>query len=199
VGECACVSVHGANRLGCNSLIDLVVFGRRVGISITEYAEKNKQAPLPPQAENTVKYKITSLFESKGNERVPVIREAMQRLMTEKCSVFRERDSLQQALTEIRQLKERYSNLSLANKGTRFNYELQEALELGNMLETAETIAFSALQREESRGAHYRKDFPERNDKEWLKHTLVYATPEGLTLRYKTFTVTRFPPEKRRY
>jgi succinate dehydrogenase / fumarate reductase flavoprotein subunit len=128
-----------------------------------------------------------------------MLREAMQRVMTEKCSVFRNRQGLQQALTEILQLKARCSNLGLVNKERKFNYELEEALELENMLKTAEVIVFSALHRKESRGAHYRSDFPERNDAEWLKHTLVYATPKGLTLRYKPVIATRFPPEKRRY
>jgi succinate dehydrogenase / fumarate reductase flavoprotein subunit len=123
----------------------------------------------------------------------------MQQVMTEKCSVFRNHTGLQEALAEIRQLKKRCANMSVANKTRVFNYELEEALELGNMLKTAEAMVFSALQRKESRGAHYRQDFPERNDQEWLKHTLVCATPEGLTLRYKPVIVTRFPPKERRY
>jgi succinate dehydrogenase / fumarate reductase flavoprotein subunit len=199
VGECACVSVHGANRLGCNSLIDLVVFGRRAGMSVTKHVKESGMPKLPAEAENAVENKICSLLESNGSERVPLIREVMQQVMTEKCSVFRNHDNLQQALTEIRQLTERCANLTVANKARRFNYELEEALELENMLKTAETIVFSALQRKESRGAHYRSDFPERNDTKWLKHTLVYAAPEGLKLRYKPVTVTRFPPQERRY
>jgi succinate dehydrogenase / fumarate reductase flavoprotein subunit len=199
VGECACVSVHGANRLGCNSLIDLVVFGRRAGRTIAAHVKETEMPQLPADAEDAVEKKIGSLLESNSGERVPLIREAMQRLMTEKCSVFRSHDTLREALAEIRQLKKRYANVGLANTSRRFNYALQDALELGNMLKTAEAIVFSALQREESRGAHYREDFPKRNDKEWLKHTLVYATQEGLKLRYKPVTITRFPPEERRY
>jgi succinate dehydrogenase / fumarate reductase flavoprotein subunit len=199
VGECACLSVHGANRLGCNSLIDLVVFGRKVGATVTTHVKETVMPKLPAQAEYDIENKITSLLESDGNERVPVIREAMQHLMTEKCSVFRNHDALQEALTEIRNLKKRYASLAMANKTRSFNYELEEALELENMLKTAETMVFSALQRKESRGAHYRQDFPERNDEEWLKHTLVYATPDSLTLSYKPVSVTRFPPKERRY
>jgi succinate dehydrogenase / fumarate reductase flavoprotein subunit len=199
VGECACVSVHGANRLGCNSLIDLVVFGRRVGKTVAVHVRESGMPQLPVEAGAAVENKIGSLFESDGGERVPLIREAMQRVMTEKCSVFRNHRDLQQALTELLQLKKRFAGLDLANKGGRFNYALEEALELGNMLKTAEAIVFSALQRKESRGAHYREDFPERNDAEWLKHTLVYAAPAGLKLCYKPVTVTRFPPEERRY
>jgi len=199
VGECACLSVHGANRLGCNSLIDLVVFGRKVGATVTAHVKEIVMSKLPAQAEYDIENKISSLLESDGDERAPAIREAMQRLMTEKCSVFRNHDALQEALTEIRSLKKRYASLAVANKTRRFNYELEEALELGNMLKTAEAMVFSALQRKESRGAHYRQDFPERNDQEWLKHTLVCATPEGLTLRYKPVIVIRFPPKERRY
>jgi succinate dehydrogenase / fumarate reductase flavoprotein subunit len=199
VGECACVSVHGANRLGCNSLIDLVVFGRRVGRSVTAHVNDTGMPSLPAESENAVENKINSLLESNGSERVPLIREAMQQVMTKKCSVFRNQNDLQQALTEIRQLQKRYANSALAYKASRFNYELEESLELENMLKTAETIVFSALQRKESRGAHYRSDFPKRNDNDLLKHTLVYATPEGLKLLYKRVIVTRFPPEERRY
>jgi succinate dehydrogenase / fumarate reductase flavoprotein subunit len=199
VGECACVSVHGANRLGCNSLIDLVVFGRRVGRSVTAHVNDTGMPSLPAESENAVENKINSLLESNGSERVPLIREAMQQVMTKKCSVFRNQNDLQQALTEIRQLQKRYANSALAYKASRFNYELEESLELENMLKTAETIVFSALQRKESRGAHYRSDFPKRNDNDLLKHTLAYATPAGLKLRYKRVTVTRFPPEERRY
>jgi succinate dehydrogenase / fumarate reductase flavoprotein subunit len=199
VGECACVSVHGANRLGCNSLIDLVVFGRRVGESVARYMKENKLLPLPLQAENDSAVQIDELLASSGDERVPTVREAMQRVMTEKCSVFRNRTGLTEALNLIQELKTRYARLAVADKGKRFNYELEEALELGNMLKIAEAVAFSALHREESRGSHFRSDYPKRNDKDWLKHTLVYASTEGLKLRYKPVVVTRFPPETRRY
>jgi succinate dehydrogenase / fumarate reductase flavoprotein subunit len=199
VGECACVSVHGANRLGCNSLIDLVVFGCRTGINVAKHAKEKDLPPIPQQAESIVVDKVNSLLDCSGNERVPVLREAMQRLMTEKCSVFRNGDGLGQALEEIRQLEKRCLNVGLANKSKIFNYELEEALELGNMLKTAEAIVFSAFQRNESRGAHYRSDCPERNDEEWLKHTLVYMAPQGLKTAYKPIAITRFPPEKRRY
>src|SRR4030067_2516033 len=199
VGECACVSVHGANRLGCNSLIDLVVFGKRVGVSTAKYAEDNGLLPLPPDSESDVENTINNMLDTHGDFHVPVIREAMRRLMAEECSVFRDRDGLTKALAAIRQLRQKYANSSLANKSRRFNYELQDALELGNMLKTAETIVFSALNREESRGSHFRNDYPERNDDEWLKHTLVYASNEGLRVSYKPVLITKFPPEKRRY
>jgi succinate dehydrogenase / fumarate reductase flavoprotein subunit len=199
VGECACLSVHGANRLGCNSLIDLVVFGGRTGLSVASYLRDKTLVQLPPDAETIVEKSISDLLESEGNERPPVIRETMQRVMTEKCSVFRNRQSLDQALSEINQLKQRCGNLFLASKGRRFNYELEEAIELANMLKTAEAIVFSALNREESRGSHFRNDYPKRDDDHWLRHSLVYATVEGLKPRYKNVIVTKFQPEKRRY
>jgi succinate dehydrogenase / fumarate reductase flavoprotein subunit len=161
--------------------------------------KENKLLPLPLQAENDSAVQIDELLASSGDERVPTIREAMQRVMTEKCSVFRNRAGLTEALSLIQELKTRYARLAVAHKGQRFNYELEEALELGNMLKTAEAVAFSALDREESRGSHFRSDYSKRNDEEWLKHTLVYASTEGLKLRYKPVVVNRFPPETRRY
>ena len=199
VGECACVSVHGANRLGCNSLIDLVVFGQRTGVSIMEHAKEKDLPPLSQQAENIVIDKINSLLSSLGKERARVLRGAMQVLMTEKCSVFRNVNGLEQLRNEICQLEKRHANIGLDNKSKIFNYELQEAFEIDNMLKTAKAIVFSALQRKESRGSHYRNDYPERNDEHYLKHTLVYLTPEGLKTTYKPVSITRFTPEKRRY
>jgi succinate dehydrogenase / fumarate reductase flavoprotein subunit len=198
-GECACVSVHGANRLGCNSLIDLVVFGRRTGLSILKEIKARIVQPLPVQAESIVLDKINSLLESHGSERTAVLRETLQCLMTEQCSVFRNGQTLENALGQVRQLKKRLLNVGLTNKSRVFNYELQEALELNNMLRVAEVIVYSALQRQESRGAHFRNDYPERNDEEWLKHTFVNETPTGLKESYKPLAAGRIAPEKRRY
>jgi succinate dehydrogenase / fumarate reductase flavoprotein subunit len=198
-GECACLSVHGANRLGCNSLIDLVVFGHRTGLSILKEIKAKIIHPIPVQAESIVVEKINSLIESKGGECIAVLRENMQRLMTEQCSVLRNGQTLEQTHLMICQLKKRYLNVGLTNKSRVFNYELQEALELNNMLRIAEVIVFSALQRKESRGAHFRRDYPERNDDEWLKHTFVNETPTGLKASYKPLVTGRFPLENRRY
>ena len=143
--------------------------------------------------------KISCLLEAVGTEKVSVLREAMQRLMTQKVSVFRNAGSLESALSEIRQLRKRCLNVGLSNKSTVFNYELQEALELSNMLHVAEVIVFSALARKESRGAHFRNDYPERNDKQWLTHSFVTQTASGLEASYKPVSITRFAPEKRRY
>jgi succinate dehydrogenase / fumarate reductase, flavoprotein subunit len=199
VGECACASVHGANRLGCNSLVDLVVFGHRAGLSVVEHVREKNWPVLPQQAESIVEAKINNLLDSQANERVPILRAAMQRLMSEKCSVFRDNQGLSETLAEIRQLQKCYSNIGLSNKSRVFNYELQEALELENMLKVAEAIVFSALERKESRGAHFRSDFPERNDEAWLKHTMVSAIPEGLEIKYKPISITKFTPGRRRY
>jgi succinate dehydrogenase / fumarate reductase, flavoprotein subunit len=199
VGECACVSVHGANRLGCNSLIDLVVFGHRAGISVLKECKARLLPSLPVQAQSLVLDKVNSLLESNGTERTAFLRETLQRLMTEKCSVFRNGQALEQALWQIRQLKKRFLNVGLTNKSKFFNYELQEALELNNMLRVAEVIVYSALRRRESRGAHFRSDYTERNDDEWLKHTFVNETPTGLKENYKPLSTGIFAPEKRRY
>ena len=175
------------------------MFGRRVGVKVAKYVEENVLLQLPPESESDVENSVDNVLDSRGNYRVPAIREAMQRVMAEKCSVFRDQNGLTEALATIRELKQKHANLNLANKSRRFNYELQDALELGNMLKTAETMAFSALSREESRGSHFRNDHPERNDEEWLKHTLVHSSDGRLTLSYKPVVVTKFPPEKRRY
>ncbi len=198
-GECACVSVHGSNRLGTNSLVDLVVFGRRAGFDIANYVKDNSLPRLPENAESAVVAEVDTLLQSDGTERVNMIREEMQKVMMDKCSVFRDSAGLHQALDKIRELKNRYSKVGLTHKGGSFNYELEEALELRNMLKTAEAIVFSALQREESRGAHFRNDFPERNDEAWLKHTLVFKSAEGLTAQYKPVTIIRFEPKERKY
>ena len=200
VGECACVSVHGANRLGCNSLVDLVVFGRRTGLSVVDYVKEKGLPDISQHAEGLVVDKINSYLDSNGAERAPVLRSAMQSLMTEKCSVFRNNQDLSKALLEIRQLKKLYLNIGLDNKSKIFNFELQETFELGNMLKTAEAIVFSALQRKESRGSHFRSDFPQRNDQEWLRHTLVSVVPQsGLKADFKPVSITHYTPEKRRY
>jgi succinate dehydrogenase / fumarate reductase flavoprotein subunit len=199
VGESACVSVHGANRLGCNSLIDLVVFGNRAGKAIGEYAKKVDWSEFPQNAETGAVRSLQNVLASDGAEKTSSLREEMQALMTNKCSIYRDSAGLEAALDEIEDLRERYNGLGLANKGGIHNYELREALELGNMLQVSEAILRSALAREESRGAHFRTDHPNRDDDGWLKHTLVSKLPEGLNLSYKPVTITRFQPQERRY
>jgi succinate dehydrogenase / fumarate reductase flavoprotein subunit len=198
-GECACVSVHGANRLGTNSLVDLVVFGKRAGLHIASYVAGNPQIQLEAGVEHLVSSKIDSLLASKGEERVAPIREEMENVMTQLCSVFRDKNGLEQALGKIRGLQGKMAKVGLGYRGKRFNYELEGALELSNMLKLSEIIVYSALQREESRGAHYRNDFPSRNDEAWLKHTMIFHSGNGFEARYKPVVITRFEPKARKY
>ena len=198
-GECACVSVHGANRLGCNSLVDLVVFGKRTGLAILKELSSRHFLPLPPQAESIVEDKINNLIRSKGDENVAKIRETLQCLMTQNCSVFRTAQTLEKALEQVQHLKKRIQNLGLTNKSLIFNLELQEAFELQNMIRIAEVIIYSALKRTESRGAHWRLDYQERNDNDWLKHTFIHETQNGLKESYKPVVADRLAPQKRRY
>jgi succinate dehydrogenase / fumarate reductase flavoprotein subunit len=159
----------------------------------------NPLAKLPENVELAVSSKIDRVLGIVGKERASTVREDMQKTMTQLCSVFRDRKGLEQALQRIRELQGRMASLELMCKGKRFNFELEEALELENMTKLAEVILYSALQREESRGAHYRNDFPERNDEAWLKHTLVFHMPGGFEVHYKPVVITRFEPKARLY
>ncbi len=197
-GECACVSIHGANRLGCNSLLDLVVFGRRSGKAMKDELPGMVSVPGPDPAE-IVKEMLASLLEREGTERSHVIRQEMQALMTERASVFRTGEGLKQGLDSIRSLKERYLHLPVTNRAGPFNYDLMETIELGHQLELCEVILTSALNRRESRGAHYREDFPERDDRNYVKHTLAFDAPGGPRIEYKPAVITRFQPEVRVY
>ena len=198
-GESACVSVHGANRLGCNSLTDLVVFGRRAGRAIASDLQSHAQITLTKNPEEGAGQQIEGLLASKGSERVAQLRGEMQQTMMDHCSVFRTGAGLERALAKTKELQGRYQEISLVNQGRRFNQELLEALELESLLGISEVIALSALERTESRGAHYREDYPERDDEQWLQHTLVCRTPEGPSLSYKEVKITRFQPKPRVY
>ncbi len=198
-GECACVSVHGANRLGCNSLLDLLVFGRRSGLTMKQEIRNNAMAPVSEDSLKKVEDTIYRLLHQQGREKIYEIREGMQTLMMEKGSVFRNEEGLKKGIKEIQALKESYKEIELKDKGRVFNYELMEAFELGHQLNLAEVILVSALHRRESRGAHYREDFPGRADRYFLKHTLVFKTIRGPEVRYKPVKITRFQPEARVY
>lgn len=199
-GECACVSVHGANRLGCNSLLDLLVFARRTGIEMRRFIHMIGFPQLPRNPEKPVAEKISALMENESKEKADPIRAEMQEVMMDNVSVFRSKDGLVQALEKIRDLRERYNSISVQDKGICFNRDLLEAIELGHMLDLAEVITLGALRREESRGAHYREDFPKRDDDKWLVHTMVrYSSGEGPQIFYKPVTITRFPPQERKY
>ena len=198
-GECACVSVHGANRLGCNSLLDTLVFGRRAGIEIRRFVQTvdmpRPAADFAAQAEA----RIADLMAADGPERVGSIMGRMQEVMMENVSVFRTADGLAKALDKIRELKTCYQDISLQDKGSCFNRDLLDAIELGHMLDLAEVIVMGALHREESRGAHSREDFPARNDQKFLAHTLVRRTDELPRIFEKPVTITRFQPKERKY
>jgi succinate dehydrogenase / fumarate reductase flavoprotein subunit len=198
-GECACVSVHGANRLGTNSLLDLVVFGRRAGKNISQYIRSRRPGRVPRDTVGESRSRVGQLLQSKGKERLQHLRQEMKETMTSYCTVFRDEKGLRHALREIGALKGRYHRIGLSDRGRRFNYELMEAFELGHMLLQAEAILLGALAREESRGAHFREDFPERDDGRWLRHTLVQLTPDGPRLSDKPVAIGVFEPKARTY
>ena len=198
-GECACVSVHGANRLGCNALLDLVVFGRRAGKKILEELPHLERISLHESASERSVSRVQAIKGRKKGEKTWVVRAKMQELMTDACSVFRSADRLEKALEVIGELKEKYENIAVDNHGLRFNTDLLEALELGSLLHLAEAIMVSAGARKESRGAHFREDFQDRNDEKWLKHTMVQMTEQGRRIFYKPVTITRFEPKPRVY
>ena len=199
-GECACVSVHGANRLGCNSLLDTLVFGRRSGIEMRKFIHSTGYPSVPGDLEDLEAAKIRFLMEKNGTENLGEIQQEMQSVMMKNVSVFRQKETLEEALESIRELKKRYQNVGVIDKGNCFNRNLLDTLELGHMLDLAEVMILGALHREESRGAHSREDFPERNDKQFLAHTMVkFDQQKGPHLFTKPVTITRFEPKERKY
>ncbi len=198
-GECACLSVHGANRLGCNSLLDLLVFGRRSGLAMKDGIKGYEIPSISTDPLKQVEEKIKRLLDRRGKEKIDSIKQEMQRVMMDYGSVFRNEEGLKKGIEKIRVLKERYKDIEITDKGKRFNFELMEAIELDHQLELSELILFSALHRRESRGAHFREDFPLRADRYYLKHTLIYKIRKGPEVRYKPVKITRFQPEARVY
>ena len=202
-GECACVSVHGANRLGTNSLLDINVFGRRAGIAAAEYANSVDFTPLPEEPAKMVQDWLELILSDHGHERAADIRSEMQQSMDNNASVFRTEERLETALKDVRALKERYNHITVTDKGKRYNSDLLEAIELGFLLEMAEVTVVGALNRKESRGGHAREDYPDRNDAEYMKHTMAYKEGEGLLteirLDYKPVIQTRYEPMERKY
>ena len=199
-GECACVSVHGGNRLGANSLLDTVVFGRRAGEETARHANEVGDKPVPESVLSIDRELIRSFLDRGSNgDTTAKVRLEMGQTMNEHVAVFRNEEGMQTALDTILKLKERYAALAVQDKGKVFNTNLLFTLELGFMLDTAESICVSALARKESRGAHYRTDMPERDDVNWLKHTLVYSTQEGPSIDYSPVTITRWQPQVRSY
>jgi len=201
-GECACVSVHGANRLGTNSLLDINVFGRRAGAAAATHAAKAKQPAMPADASARVVQIVERLLAGSADASSPrpgEIRAELQEAMDRDAQVFRTAESLTHVQAQVPGLKERFARATIQDKGRRFNTDLLEAIELGFLLDLADVILAGALAREESRGGHFREDFPTRDDKNFLKHTLAYATPTGVTLDYKPVVITKYEPKERVY
>ena len=205
-GECACVSVHGSNRLGTNSLLDINVFGKRAGIAAAEYAKGADMVELPedPQADTVAV--LERLRTSDGPERIGAIRKDLQEIMDANVQVFRTDETLREALAEIEKLRARYDNVGIQDRGKRYNLDLLEAVELGFLLELAEVITVAAIHRKESRGGHFREDFPNRDDENFMHHTMTYLDPEseaegipGMRLETKPVVVTRYQPMERTY
>jgi succinate dehydrogenase / fumarate reductase flavoprotein subunit len=199
-GECACVSVHGANRLGTNSLLDAVVFGELAGRSALAYANTVDHAKVNESHEKTkVLEQFENIFQQNGSESYNDIRDEMKAVMTENCGVFRGEDRLKTCIDTIQKLRERYKRGKITDKGKVFNSEIYEIIELGNMLGMAEIIATAALARQESRGGHFRTDYPKRDDKNFLKHSLIYPKDGELEVKYKPVVITKHQPAERTY
>lgn len=199
-GECACVSVHGANRLGSNSLLECVVYGRRTGAAIAQYVQNRKLPDVQEQRYiNEAKQQIQALLEQPGKYRIEQVRTAFQDVMTQHCGVFRTESLMQEGLQQLQQLQQQSAQIYLDDKGSCWNTEIIEALELGSLIVVGQLILNSALNRQESRGAHFREDFPQRDDSNFLKHTLSYYSPAGIDLQYKPVAITMFEPQERKY
>ena len=199
-GEAACVSLHGANRLGTNSLGDLVVFGRRAGIHAARFARDADYHELTEEHLGESRERIERIKNSTGKEKVAALRAELQQSMMDNASVFRTGELLKKQVEILKELMDRYKRISIDDKGDAYNTELVEALELGYLLEVSEALVHSALNRTESRGAHAREDYPERDDENWLKHTLAYKVEDGkVCFRYKPVVLGRFEPKPRTY
>jgi succinate dehydrogenase / fumarate reductase flavoprotein subunit len=199
-GEVACVSVHGSNRLGTNSLLDINVFGRRAGLAAAQHAAAVPQPELPTGSESFATELVQALLTSSGSERIATIRRELQHSMDRNAQVYRTEESLGQAVADIAALKQRYANVAVTDKGKRFNSDLLEAIELGFLLDLAEILVVSARARTESRGGHFREDYPDRDDAAFMQHTMAYLGPGGsVRLEYLPVVQTRYRPTARKY
>jgi succinate dehydrogenase / fumarate reductase flavoprotein subunit len=200
-GECACVSVHGANRLGTNSLVDLIVFGRRAGLRAAEYAKGADFAPMPANPAREAEAELNRIRTANGKTKPQTLRKKMQSTMQDLVGVFRNGPDMEKALGIIRELRHTFkTDLSIDDRGHKFNTDLLEAWELGSLLDLAEVTAFSALNRTESRGGHAREDYEKRDDANWLKHTMVHRqADDSLSVEYKPVTITTYQPKERVY
>lgn len=198
-GEVACVSAHGANRLGTNALLDLVVFGKYSGLKAAEYSQGSSFIPLPANAADFAREQFAQLHREDGTESVTDIANEMKEVMFDHVGVFRVEEGMQEAVDKIRALKERFQHISIDDHGKKFNTDVLNAWEVSNLLDLAEVTAVSALERKESRGAHSRDDYTERDDENWLKHTLAWLDKDGVRLEYKPVDITKYKPKARSY
>jgi succinate dehydrogenase / fumarate reductase flavoprotein subunit len=205
-GECACVSVHGANRLGTNSLLDINVFGKRAGIYAVEYAREADFIPVPENAISDVEKLLAIARNSTGTEKVAVLRKELQDTMDKNAQVYRTEDSLNEALDKIAELRTRYQNIQVQDRGKRFNTDMLEAIELGFLFDLSEVLVMTARERRESRGGHFREDYETRNDEKFMVHSMAYKldkTPvkpgEDIRVDWKPVTVTNYPAMERKY
>lgn len=198
-GECACVSVHGANRLGTNSLLEAVVFGRRAGRTVLEELSSLQRKPVPQEDIDKEKKEIDRWFEGECEESVADIKAELQETMQKKCGIFRNETALKDCIETIKKLQERFKKVKVRDKSAVFNTDLIDVIETNHLLNFAEVIAIGALERKESRGAHYRTDYPKRDDQNWLKHTLASRVNGEIKLEYKSVVITKYEPKERKY
>ncbi len=199
-GETACVSVHGANRLGSNSLLECVVYGRRTGAAISQFVQ-NRKLPIVDEQRyvNEAQQQIQALLEQQGQYRINQVREAFQDCMTQYCGVFRTEELMREGLQKLQDLQQQYSQVYLDDKGDCWNTEIVEALELRSLIVVGRLILESAMNRQESRGAHFREDYQQRDDANFLKHTMAYYSPAGIDIQYRPVAITMFEPQERSY
>jgi succinate dehydrogenase / fumarate reductase flavoprotein subunit len=199
-GEVACVSVHGANRLGTNSLLDIIVFGKHAGLRAAEFANGADFQTLPADPTETARAQFDAIRNAQGSENILQVASTMKTTMTDLVGMFRTGEGMTQALATIRELRERHKQIPLTDQGKIFNTEMINIWELGNLLHIAEVVTVSALERTESRGGHARDDYPKRDDINWLKHSLAWVQEDGsIRLGYKPVVVTKYQPKERVY
>jgi succinate dehydrogenase / fumarate reductase flavoprotein subunit len=199
-GECACVSVHGANRLGTNSLLDLVVFGRRAGDDAARYVAEEPLAPVEKGAETPVIELLNGILTRTTGDNAGDIRTELQDSMFDLAFVVRSEESLSKMREILGGLRERYDRVAITDRGAVYNTDLMETVELGYLLDCADALVAAALERTESRGAHYREDHPLRDDANWLKHTLAYREPDGsIRIGFKPVKMGPYVPMERKY